>query len=207
MNPLEGLSCYDTLNRLIIGFLASLWILFLPFPIVKQLEMAHYAAFYIVGCYVVGFFFSLIVDRITECKSLGILNIIFYKNDMKRIDPIASKFGIDIIPSEKKNEIPNYWIIYYTVQRNCLLGNVTALESLSAFMLNLCSISIVYLIGSLITIAITQNCCQLIWIPIVSAFMSIFCAVARYYLESKIYVNVLAAYKYLNEQKYNNNNL
>ncbi len=198
MNPLNGISFYDALNRLIIGFLASLWTFYLPIQIHEYLDKTHYAALYIVACFVVGFFFSLIVDRIAEAKNLGVFNFIFYKNDMRRIDSIASELGINIIPSETNNGIPNYWKMYYNVQRNGLLGNITAMESLSAFMLNLCSLSIAYLTVSLIAIAITSNC-LLIWLPILSVFMIVFCAVARYYLESKIYVSVLAAYKYLTE--------
>lgn len=198
MNPLNGISFYDALNRLIIGFLASLWTFYLPIQIHEYLDKTHYAALYIVACFVVGFFFSLIVDRIAEAKNLGVFNFIFYKNDMRRIDSIASELGINIIPSETNNGIPNYWKMYYNVQRNGLLGNITAMESLSAFMLNLCSLSIAYLAGSLTAIAITCNC-LLIWMPILSAFMIVFCTVARYYLESKIYVSVLAAYKYLTE--------
>ncbi len=199
MNPLEGISFYDAINRLVIGLLASLWVFYFLDDLPPQSDNLYYVAVYLISCYVFGLFFSLLVDKITECKHLGFLKIIFYKNNPKKIREITSKYNITI--QEAGTSIPGYWRIYYEVQKNGLSDKVQAMETISAFMLNLCGLCFVCLIVSLVTIAFKKCPCELIWIPILSFFMVLFCSISRNYVECKIYTNILSAYKYLEEKQ------
>lgn len=196
MDPIQGISFYDSINRLAIGFLASLCFYSQLQSSIVWTEVL-FVAIYMISCFIFGLFFSLIVDAIAEGKNHAIIKCIIYKNDLKRIRRLAKKIGVKLSSADKQSDIPSYWHIYYSVQKNNLLGNVPALETISAFLLNLCCLSFIYLVGSLVAIAITRNCCQLIWIPILAMFLMISCTISRYYIETKIYRVVLSAAKYL----------
>lgn len=86
MNPLQGITFYDSINRLVIGFLASLWIFFCPNLFEWELDPAIITAIYLIVCYISGLFFSLLVDRIATVKLPCCLGNIFYKNDIIRTD-------------------------------------------------------------------------------------------------------------------------
>lgn len=88
MNPLQGSTFYDTLNRLIDGIILS----FLFF--LKSWELPEYSTFaymlYFIACLVLGIFFSFSVDFIATCHIRGI-NKIFFKNDDKSIKRIEQE--------------------------------------------------------------------------------------------------------------------
>lgn len=197
MNPLQGISFYDAINRLVIGFLASLWIFYFRKELPPHFNNLYYTAVYLIACFVFGLFFSLLVDWIASQKHTGFLRRMFYKNNPYKIRAVASRRQVDLLGEDIP--IPDYWRKYYTVQQAGLLGNISALETISAFMLNLCALSFVSTFLGLTLLAFNNCKCQLIWITILCAFMVIFCTIARNYVEGKIYDNVLSAYKYLEE--------
>lgn len=77
MNQLQGITFYDSINRLVIGFLASLWIFFCPNIFRRELDPAIVTATYLIACYIWGLFFSLLVDRISTVKFSRCLGHIF----------------------------------------------------------------------------------------------------------------------------------
>lgn len=79
--------------------------------------------------------------------------------------------------------IDAYFERYYAVQRAGLLGNVPAMETISAFLMNLAALCILYMTVVLLVIIFTCNCCQYIWIPILSLFLVIIAKIARNYVE------------------------
>lgn len=157
MNPLGGITFYDSLNRLSIGILLTYF--FLPCLILEsdgcccaQSNDLAALAVYIIICYIVGLFFTLLIDRLcTEGyrKRCWFLKV-FYKNDLKTIVKIADKIKYPI-----DNSLKSYYAAYYKVQRNGLLGNVPVLEAISAFLLNLCGVAMVYAFIGIILLILT----------------------------------------------------
>ncbi len=93
--------------------------------------------------------------------------------------------------------IDAYFERYYAVQRAGLLGNVPAMETISAFLMNLAALCILYMTVVLLVIIFTCNCCQYIWIPILSLFLVIIAKIARNYVEDNIYNAIISASKFL----------
>lgn len=203
MNPLQGLTFYDSINRLVIGFLASLWIFFCPNIFRCELDPAIITAIYLIACYVFGLFFSLLVDRIATVKLPCCLGHIFYKNHIIRIRRAAAQQKVILTNSKDQSAIDAYFEKYYSVQSAGLLGNVPAMETISAFLMNLAALCILYMTGGLLVIIFTRNCCQYLWIPILSLFLVIFAKIARNYMENNIYKAIISASKFL-EQTSNN---
>lgn len=203
MNPLQGITFYDSINRLVIGFLASLWIFFCPNLFRRELDPAIVTAIYLIACYIFGLFFSLLVDRIATVKLPCCLGHIFYKNDIIRIRLAAAKQKVLLTHTKGQLAIDAYYEKYYAVQRAGLLGNVPAMETISAFLMNLAALCILYMTGGLVVIIFTRNCCQYLWIPILSLFLVIFAKIARNYVENNIYNAILSASKFL--EKTSNN--
>ena len=71
------------------------------------------------------------------------------------------------------------------------------METISAFLMNLAALYILYMTGALLVILFTCNCCQYIWIPILSLFLVIFAKIARNYVEDNIYKAIISASKFL----------
>lgn len=197
MNPLQGITFYDSINRLVIGFLASLWIFFCPNLFEWELDSAIVAAIYLIACYILGLFFSLLVDRIATVKLPCCLGNIFYKNDIIRIRRAAARKKVILKSLKGQPAIDAYFERYYAVQRAGLLGNVPAMETISAFLMNLAALCILYMTGGLLVIIFTRNCCQYIWIPILSMFLIISAKIARNYVEGNIYSAIISASKFL----------
>lgn len=203
MNPLQGITFYDSINRLVIGFLASLWILFCPNIFRCELDPAIITVIYLIACYVFGLFFSLLVDRIATVKLPCCLGHIFYKNDIIRIRRAAAQQKVILTNSKDQSAIDAYFEKYYSVQSAGLLGNVPAMETISAFLMNLAALCILYMTGGLLVIIFTRNCCQYLWIPILSLFLVIFSKIARNYMENNIYKAIISASKFLEEPSNN----
>lgn len=203
MNPLQGITFYDSINRLVIGFLASLWIFFCPNIFRRELDPAIITAIYLIACYVFGLFFSLLVDRIATVKLPCCLGHIFYKNDIIRIRRAAVQQKVILTNSKDQSAIDAYFEKYYSVQSAGLLGNVPAMETISAFLMNLAALCILYMTGGLLVIIFTRNCCQYLWISILSLFLVIFSKIARNYMENNIYKAIISASKFLEETSNN----
>lgn len=197
MNPLQGITFYDSINRLVIGFLASLWIFFCPNLFEWKLDPAIITAIYVIACYISGLFFSLLVDRIATVKLSCCLGNIFYKNDIIRIRRAAARKKVILKSMKGQPAIDAYFERYYAVQRAGLLGNVPAMETISAFLMNLAALCILYMTVVLLVIIFTCNCCQYIWIPILSLFLVIIAKIARNYVEYNIYNAIISASKFL----------
>lgn len=203
MNPLQGITFYDSINRLVIGFLASLWIFFCPNIFRRELDPAIVTATYLIACYILGLFFSLLVDRISTVKFSRCLGNIFYKNDIIRIRRAAARKKVILTNSKDKSATDAYFEKYYAVQRAGLLGNVPAMETISAFLMNLAALCMLYMTGVLLVIILTRNCCQYLWIPILSLFLIISAKIARNYVEGNIYKAIISASKFLEKTSYN----
>ena len=197
MNPLQGITFYDSINRLVIGFLASLWIFFCPNLFRRELDPAIVTAIYLIACYILGLFFSLLVDRIATVKLPCCLGHIFYKNDIIRIRRAAARKKVILKSMKGQPAIDAYFERYYAVQRAGLLGNVPAMETISAFLMNLAALCILYMTVVLLVIIFTCNCCQYIWIPILSLFLVIIAKIARSHVEDNIYNAIISASKFL----------
>lgn len=196
MNPISGLSLYDSLNRLVTGFITSLCIMCSDCNLIKYHTEALFWPIYVICCFTAGVFFSFAIDRLAESQNIGYLKIFFYKNDMRRIRRFCKRYSVSLETPESDDDLNSYYFIYYTVQKSGLLGNVPSLETLSAYLLNLCALSFLYLFGGIIALAVTGNCCCLAWIPVLSLILLTFSTLTRHYIENKIYTSIIVAYKY-----------
>lgn len=211
MNPLIGSSLYDSLNRLVIGFLLSLWLFIIPI-----FDKYHHIlndflgkCGYVIFCFVLGLFFSLLIDCISEIKKQSFIKFFFYKNNLKRITKISEENDVPLSPTKGETEIETYYKYYYSVQESHLLGNVPALETLSAFLLNLCGVSLVSSFLSLVLFYINPHCCcncsrsRICFgcILILSIIILLLGKICRDYIEGKIYSSIILAYKYIKTSK------
>ncbi len=211
MTPLLGSSFYDSLNRLVIGFLLSLWLFAIPCFDITLIDGPIPISIYVVACFITGLFFSFLIDRLAECNWRG-FQIIFYKNKLERIRKTCEKEKVQLpeIEGDSKNALYTYYKYYYTVQQGNLLGNIPALETLSAFMMNLSGVCIISTIISFF-LCLIRCCCYccccccsyciypgyILIISIILLFCSKYC---RDYIENKIYSNIIIAYKFLKEK-------
>lgn len=207
MNPLSGISFYDALSRLSIGLL----ILF-PFTKSKIYTQWHEisddtainSALFVLLCFIVGLFFSMFIDWVC---GLGSSEFFFYKNGIKRIKKEYKKLFGNYGLLEIEINLEMYWNIYYCVQKNGLLGNVKPLEALSAFLLNLGAVCLLYILWSFEYVCICYwKSYPIEWfsslnspgrIVILSVVVFIICGMLRRYIESNIYHNIISAYKFL----------
>ena len=212
MNPLSGISFYDALSRLSIGLLLSI-----PFVFTCQ-DNTNLCCFipencnivdalYILIYYIIGLFFSIGIDKIASWKSKCFIKKYFYKNNLDCIQKIYNqkigKYALKVLEIDDET----YWNIYYCVQKNGLLGNVKALEALSAFLLNLGAVCILYFIWTLEYVGICYCKANPIewfsslnspgWIVTLSVVVFFICKCVRDYIESNIYHNIIMAYKFL----------
>ncbi len=208
MNPLLGSSLYDSLNRLVIGFLLSLWLFQIPifYKYLFILDEFLGKCGYVIFCFVLGLFFSLLIDWIAESKKNSPLKFFFYKNNLKKIKKVSKENDVPLSPTKGETEIEAYYKYYYSVQESHLLGNVPALETLSAFLLNLCGVSLVSSIVSLVLFCTHPNCCSCCncsrsricfgCILILSIIILLLGKICRDYIEGKIYSSIILAYKF-----------
>ena len=135
MDITSGTSFYDTINKLLIGFLLLLpWLgKYTPSGSYEFLLLA-------VGSYVVGIFFWGLVDGLI-CPFLNkifrrIIRLACLRNKLNKIIRCCGcKYNIF-------NRRGRYYKAYYTVQEHGLLGAVNIMESFSAFFLNFIFVSI-----------------------------------------------------------------
>ena len=215
----SGSSFYDTINKLLIGFLILLpWINYTP-------NMGSYEILVIsVLSYVAGIFFWGLVDGFICYR----INWSFLKNNCEKW--IAESFNKIMKYSDYKSDADNikdeYYKAYYTVQERGLLGPVNIMEGFSAFFRNFIFVSIYWIIiictnccslplhfgpiciclgcnscscGKDSILQITP-CCAIVWLLVLVILSPFF----RCIVEKKIQCTVLNAYKYiLNENKSN----
>ena len=192
MNPLQGSSFYDTINRLVVGIIATLWIFYVD-SLRNSLHCFPYEIkilIYLIGCFIVGLFFSQLTEYIAG-KNIDVLNLIFYKNKISWIQNIAV---VNDVTFDKFPIIESYYDKYYVVQCIGLLGNVPPQEALSAFMLNLSALSLYYIPIALIFFCI--NCsCQSLWIVVIAVVLLPITVISRSRIEKNIYYSVIRASK------------
>ncbi len=162
-----------------------------------------------IGCFIIGVFFSFLIDKIAECRQLGYFNKIFYKNNINKIKELSVVFNIELVPDRNETQLEAYWGRYYTVQKAGLLGNVPALETLSAFLLNLSGVSILYVIVEIIYFIWYGSFCNCkcssttplhsfsVVVLLTSSILLILSKYCRDYIEGKIYLSIISAYKFL----------
>ena len=156
MQNLGASSFYDSLNKLLIGFL-----ILLPLLGNCQYFACNELAFLAIACWLVGIFFWAIRAYILS----PVLNKIpcLSRNNIRQIKYTYIKVSKDKKRKYTFNDIEkdtieynDYLAMYYSVQRQGLLGNIPVLESLSSFFLNF----ILVLIYWIILILWNSGCCQ-----------------------------------------------
>ena len=195
MNPLQGSSFYDTINRLVVGIIATLWIFYVE-PIRSCLHCFPFeikVIVYLIGCLIVGLFFSQLTEYIAG-NNINVLNLIFYKNKISWIQNIAAANDVKF---DKLPIIESYYDKYYAVQKAGLLGNISPQEALSAFMLNLSALCLYYVFIAIIFCCI-YCCCQSLWIVVIAMVLLPITVLSRYRMERNIYYSVIRASKNAN---------
>lgn len=199
MNPLQGSSFYDTINRLVVGIIATLWIFYVE-PIRNCAECFPSEikiAIYLIACFIIGTFFSQVTDWIAS-KNIQVLDLIFYKNKLSWIQETAQDNDVELVRLDQPNTLEGYYDKYYSVQNAGLLGNVPPQDALSAFMLNLSALSLYYIPIALIFFCI--NCsCQSLWIIVIAVFLLPITVISRGRIEKNIYYSVIRASKNANQ--------
>lgn len=128
MNTISGLSFYDSLNKLTVG-----WLIIFPFLIDAGLAfnnpIAHVAAF------LVGTIYQCSIQQYTKCLR-NRLSMIKKQNKWMTED-------------ERKNMITKcqYYKAYYKVARAGILLNIPVLEAIEDFIRNIFFIAIFYIVG------------------------------------------------------------
>lgn len=147
MDIVSGASFYDSLNKLIIGFL-----LLLP-SIGNCYTLDNYELMLLgVACWVTGLFFWGLIDRVV-CSN--IICPLLENNYVKWIRESYEEIMDDKLSTDDSKEIKDkYYEAYYSVQEHGLLGAVNRLESFSAFFRNIFFVMIIW-----IFITICRCCC------------------------------------------------
>lgn len=144
MNEIISSSFYDSINKLLIGFL-----LFLPFIDLKDVCGTGEIVLLSVICWFIGLLFWGCIDlwlipyfndkeKSLKCKILLSRNNIDWIN--QQYDKLSNKYDIkykDALANDKDAlDEKDYLSIYYYDSANGLLGNIHILESLSALFRN-----------------------------------------------------------------------
>lgn len=192
MSPLLGSSLYDSLNRLVIGFLLSLWFFAIPCFDISCIDYPITLCIYIIVCFITGLFFSLLIDKLAGINKPGI-NFFFYKNKLANIRQICIRNSIPFPDTDKYEALSTYYTYYYTVQRAGLLGSIPALETLSAFLMNLCGVCVLslflsacLLLNKNCSIYCCCHCCNIcLCIILISFIILILSKLGRDYIEKR----------------------
>lgn len=199
MNSLQGSSFYDTINRQVVGIIATLWIFYVE-PIRNCAECFPSEikiAIYLIACFIIGTFFSQVTDWIAS-KKIHVLDLVFYKNKLSWIQAPAQDNEVELIRLDKLNTLAVYYDKYYSVPKAGLLGNVPPQEALSAFMLNLSALSRYYIPIALIFFCINRSC-QFLWIVVIAVLLLPITIISRSRIEKNIYYSVFRASKNANQ--------
>ena len=195
MNPLQGSSFYDTINRLVVGIITTLWIFYVE-PIrscVHCFPSEIKILIYLIGCFIIGSFFSQVTEWIAS-KNIHVVDLIFYKNKLSWIRELAKNNGVELVRTDQPNALEGYYDKYYSVQKAGLLGNVPPQEALSAFMLNLSALCLYYILVALIFFCI-YCCCQSLWIVVIAIVLFPITGISRWRIERNIYYSIIRASK------------
>lgn len=153
MNTINGMSFYDSLTKLTIGFLLTWWhlpkILYSNIQIQdKDLHDVLFIALYVVACYLTGCLWQLVscvfpqdntLDNKDKDDSLcsyipwGKTNYLPWIKEKKH--EVEKEFTSAISSDEEdKNVKYEYFKAYFKVQKSGLMGNVPILEAHEAFL-------------------------------------------------------------------------
>ena len=135
MNTINGMSFYDSLTKLTIGFLLTWWWLPGHLPAIVKEEYIQFTLYFIM-CFLTGCLWQGLAELLPKYdkESHRILDWIPYskRNYMPWIIEEWKKHyneGIDTIPTKH-----DYYCAYYKLQKAGLLGNIPILEALEAFL-------------------------------------------------------------------------
>ena len=142
-----GSSFYDSINKVLTGFLLILPVLLMcnckidDLPISPAIsDILILALSWIVGLVLWGIQLWISIRREDKPKEK-------YVNQInKSYEAVINKHNLSVLPNQPRLTLPDYYRIYYQVQKNNLLGSVPILEAFSAFFLNLIWISIIWIV-------------------------------------------------------------
>lgn len=146
MTGLQGSTFYDTINKMLVGFLILLpWLNIERQPSPADVEIILSA----VSSWMVGLFLWAVTSYLFSCRSIPYIG-----NNDERLINIAYRRVLKAIGSGHPGYIwpsfsidkKDYLKIYYEVQKSGLLGNVGVLESFSAFFRNFALILVYWIV-------------------------------------------------------------
>ena len=226
MNTITGISFYDALTKLTIGFLLTWW--WLPSIIIENCSVDlcdNYFStisncLYIIACFIIGclwqslaiilpcrcnmkiFKLKRLIRIITRCIPYGKSNYITW---------IRLKHKQIYKNHKEYNIMHQYLKAYYNTQKNGLMGNIPQIEALEAFLRYAFVPFIINVIYIFRKIIVDTSCCWSIicsipFFLLLSLFlMFLYLRLWKYY-NQKVYELVWEADKYLKEiekEKYN----
>lgn len=214
MSDLGGSSFYDTLNKLVIGFLLLLPFVKCFYPSL-HLDKAICLFTFSVVCWVIGLFFWVPIEYISNNFPRRIS--LYKNNNIKWIRDSYLEVYTEIntgshnlnLPKPNNLEKKDYYIIYFTLQKQNLLGCVPYLEIYSAFFRNLSIVAILWALVILPTLwhlyKDSYTHAEIALTITASIFVGILGPICRYYTEKKIFRSIFEAYflGYLNTIKVN----
>lgn len=185
MNTISGLSFYDSLNKLTIGWLILL-------PLVSDANMAIQNPLAYVVAFLVGTIYQFLVQKGT-CKFSNMLCMIKCQNKW----------------TEDKDSIckEDYLKAYYKIAKEGILMNIPVLEAIENFLRNMFFLAILYIV------ALASNCQGMVKLmdgigdscpcAVVLTALVILLIPTWFYVQSKIHELVWEGNHYLNELENN----
>ncbi len=177
---------------MVVGIIATLWIFYVD-PLSNCVECFPSEikiAIYLIGCFIIGTFFSQVTDWIAS-KNIPVINLIFYKNKLSWIKKIAKANHVNL---DKQSTLEAYYDKFYSVQHAGLLGNVPPQEAISAFMLNLSALCLCYITAGILFFCLNR-CCPSIDISIIIISLLPMTVISRRRVEKTIYYSIIRASK------------
>lgn len=183
MNTITGLSFYDSLNKLTVG-----WLALLPFM------MDASEAFKNPLAYVAAFLIGIIYQNLIQCMTKPLRNMLCLIRKKNKY-----------VSEDKKDRITedDYYKAYYKVAKAGILMNIPVLEAIENFIRNIIPLAIFYIVG------LTSGCqammkllngigdtchCAVVLTAIVISLVPIW-----YCVQNKIFKLVWEGEHYLNE--------
>ena len=213
MNGFVGSSLYDTLNKMVIGFLLILPFLIIFCPNIDQF-LKDYSLYIMIASWIIGLIYWAVYAVILGGILEKLFPYIFRPNNLEWINQ-EYKALKEKYKTGYKNLIDNkltlreYFKVYYRVQKNGLFGNVPCLESYSEFFKNFIVVAGEWIL--IIMIVLLIHCAResgklqaltglqwgenviLISIVIFLIILGLTAAFARRTIEKKIYSLVMTA--------------
>lgn len=193
MNTISGLSFYDSLNKLTVGWLIII-------PILADADSAFNNPIAHVSAFLVGIIYQCVIQRSTNCLR-NCICLIRKQNKW--------------VKEERRKRITRnqYYEAYYKVAMAGLLMNIPVLEAIENFIRNIFFIAVIYIIAlalkypkfcSILEEIGSPGCCATVLTVIVFLLM-----LTWYYVQNKIFELVWEGEHYIeiiNKKRHNETN-